>query len=99
MVAVMLHHLVADGAAQAHFVASWAELARGQPITAHPHLDRACMNARTPPCPSFEHLEYTIHQTAPSFSGAAGDELPPMTSRIFEFLPQVVYPAANVNIP
>jgi shikimate O-hydroxycinnamoyltransferase len=89
VVAVSLYHLVADGAGLAHFIASWAELARGEAITAPPHLDRACMSARTPPCPSFEHHEYTVHKQPPSYSGAAMEQPPPMTSRIFEFLAQV----------
>ncbi|KAG0619415.1 hypothetical protein M758_4G138100 [Ceratodon purpureus] len=88
VVVVMLHHVVADGAGLSHFVASWAELAREHPITAPPHLDRACMQARTPPCPSFDHPEYIVHQTIPSFSLSATAQPPPMTSRIFEFLPQ-----------
>lgn len=92
MLAVLLHHLVADGAAQSHFVASWAELTRGQEISAPPHLDRSRMQARMPPCPAFEHMEYIVHKQAPSFSSEAMAELarnmPPMTSRIFEFLPE-----------
>lgn len=88
MVAVSLYHLVADGAGLAHFIASWAELARGEAIAAPPHLDRACMSARTPPSPSFEHQEYTVHKQPPSYSGAAMGQPPPMTSRIFEFLAQ-----------
>lgn len=85
VVAVSLYHLVADGAGLAHFIASWAELARGEAIAAPPHLDRACMSARTPPCPSFEHQEYTVHKQPPSYM----EQPPPMTSRIFEFLAQV----------
>jgi hypothetical protein len=85
VVSVMMHHWLGDGAAKMHFASSWASLTRGKPITAPPHLDRACMQPRTPPRPSFEHREYIVHQTVPQFWSR---QPPPMTSRIFEFLPE-----------
>jgi shikimate O-hydroxycinnamoyltransferase len=92
VLAVLLHHLVADGAAQSQFVKAWAELARGEEISASPHLDRSRMQARTPPNPSFEHIEYVVHKQALSFSkkdmAKLASAMPPMTSRIFEFLPE-----------
>ena len=89
VMAVVLHHLVADGFGQAHFTKSWTELARGNPISAHPHLDRTCMQARFPPYSSFEHQEYIVHKSAPSgLFNTATKDLPPTSSRIFEFLPQ-----------
>lgn len=84
VLAVKLHHFVSDGAAQDYFVSSWAELARNGEISALPYLDRAVMKARTPPCPSFEHVEYIVHKEVPGgFSSTT--KPPPMTSKIFEF--------------
>ncbi|KAG0597913.1 hypothetical protein M758_12G030400 [Ceratodon purpureus] len=90
VVAVLLHHQVADGVAQDHFVASWSELARGEPITVHPLLDRKSMQTRSPPRPSLEHPEYIIHRIMPEAmpdlpSYDTTTDLPPITSRIFEF--------------
>lgn len=93
VLAVLLHHLVADGTAQSQFVKAWSEMARGEEISAYPHLDRSRMQARTPPNPSFVHNEYVVLNQAPSFSKEDMAKLilamPLMTSRIFEFLAEV----------
>lgn len=90
VLAVLLHHLVADGTAQSQFVKAWSEIARGEEISAYPHLDRSRMQARTPPNPSFVHIEYVVLNQAPSFSkedmARLAFAMPLMTSRIFEFL-------------
>ncbi|XP_017982106.1 PREDICTED: shikimate O-hydroxycinnamoyltransferase [Theobroma cacao] len=53
-----LQHTLADGPAGIHFINSWAESARGLPLSAEPHIDRSLLRAREPPTPTFHHVEY-----------------------------------------
>ncbi|EOY29511.1 Hydroxycinnamoyl-CoA shikimate/quinate hydroxycinnamoyl transferase, putative [Theobroma cacao] len=53
-----LQHTLADGPAGIHFINSWAESARGLPLSAEPHIDRSLLRARDPPTPTFHHVEY-----------------------------------------
>ncbi|KAK8515390.1 hypothetical protein V6N12_075433 [Hibiscus sabdariffa] len=51
-------HTLGDGPAGIHFVNSWAEIARGRPLSAEPFIERYLLRARDPPTPTFHHIEY-----------------------------------------
>ncbi|XWS72648.1 hypothetical protein CRYUN_Cryun02cG0058300 [Craigia yunnanensis] len=53
-----LQHTLGDGAAGIHFINSWAEMARGLPLSTEPFIDRSLLRARVPPTPTFHHVEY-----------------------------------------
>ncbi|KAE8732590.1 Shikimate O-hydroxycinnamoyltransferase [Hibiscus syriacus] len=53
-----LQHTLADGPASIHFINSWAEMARGLPLSVQPYIDRSLLQARVPPTPTFHHVEY-----------------------------------------
>ncbi|KAL3688545.1 hypothetical protein R1sor_014854 [Riccia sorocarpa] len=79
---IAMHHLVCDGKGVTDFMTTWADIASGKGISATPHLDRSLLQARDPPRPSFEHIEYsTLPPPAPS-------AFPTMVARLFEFSPE-----------
>ncbi|XWS72649.1 hypothetical protein CRYUN_Cryun02cG0058400 [Craigia yunnanensis] len=53
-----LQHTLGDGPAGIHFINSWAEMARGLPLSTEPFIDRSLLRARVPPTPTFHHVEY-----------------------------------------
>jgi omega-hydroxypalmitate O-feruloyl transferase len=53
-----MNHCLADGVAAAEFLRSWAETARGVPLSAPPFLDRTVLRARTSPTVAFPHEEF-----------------------------------------
>ncbi|KAH9806337.1 Shikimate O-hydroxycinnamoyltransferase [Citrus sinensis] len=55
---VGFHHTLADGTSTLHFIDTWADMARGFPMTSTPLIDRTIVRARVPPSPSFHHTEY-----------------------------------------
>ncbi|KAL2630651.1 hypothetical protein R1flu_015337 [Riccia fluitans] len=78
---VAMHHLVCDGKGVTDFVTTWANIASGKGISAPPHLDRSLLQARNPPRPSFDHIEYsTLPPPTPS-------AITTMVAKLFEFSP------------
>lgn len=53
-----MHHAIVDGKALTDFMLSWAEIAKGIPISLHPFLDRSILSPRKPPQIIFPHHEY-----------------------------------------
>lgn len=53
-----LHHIPVDGISAMQIINSWADVARGLPITITPFIDRTILRARDPPSPTFNHPEY-----------------------------------------
>ncbi|KAM0937923.1 putative omega-hydroxypalmitate O-feruloyl transferase [Dioscorea sansibarensis] len=53
------NHCLSDGVAVVEFLRSWAELARGVPLTIRPILDRSIQLPRSPPKIEFHHDEFT----------------------------------------
>ncbi|CAM0881438.1 unnamed protein product [Alopecurus aequalis] len=53
-----MNHCLADGVAAAEFLRSWAETARGVPLSDPPFLDRTVLRARTSPTVAFPHEEF-----------------------------------------
>lgn len=89
--------LPVDGAARTHFVMTWAKLSCGQPITAHPHLDRACIQAQASSTVTFQHEEYTSRVADTAIDGAATAAGEP-ACRVFEFLlDDIQAPKAQAN--
>ncbi|KAL6660648.1 hypothetical protein ACP70R_001683 [Stipagrostis hirtigluma subsp. patula] len=84
VLAVRLHHAMADGHGVAQFLGAVAELARGAPApTVPPVWRRELLEARDPPRPSFAHREYDE-------GGGAAITVPPdgMAYRYFFFGPR-----------
>ncbi|GAY48499.1 hypothetical protein CUMW_112110 [Citrus unshiu] len=52
------HHTPMDGTTAYHFMNSWAEMARGIPISVPPIFDRTILDVGVPTSPSFHHIEY-----------------------------------------
>lgn len=53
-----IHHTLADGLAGLHFVNTWSDVARGLSVAMPPFIDRTLLQARDPPTPTFDHVEY-----------------------------------------
>ncbi|KAJ8752679.1 hypothetical protein K2173_005568 [Erythroxylum novogranatense] len=53
-----MNHCMFDGIGAMEFVNSWAETARGLPLTVPPFLDRSLLKARNPPKIDFPHHEF-----------------------------------------
>ncbi|KAK1407115.1 hypothetical protein QVD17_38726 [Tagetes erecta] len=55
---VGMQHHAADGASGLHFINAWSDMARGLGLSLEPFIDRTLLQARDPPRPVFEHVEY-----------------------------------------
>ncbi|KAG6551074.1 hypothetical protein Mapa_007309 [Marchantia paleacea] len=68
------HHTVADGFSGCHFLESWAEVARGKPISVKPVHTRSLLSPRTPLDPSLVNQDgySTKSLTADSIAYNAG---------------------------
>ncbi|XP_071703347.1 shikimate O-hydroxycinnamoyltransferase-like [Rutidosis leptorrhynchoides] len=73
-VGIGLHHFVADGVAELHFIKSWSDMVRGVDLTLQPFIDRTVLRARDPPQPIFEHTEYRPCPYPPTKSSSLKDE-------------------------
>ncbi|KAJ0089790.1 hypothetical protein Patl1_14595 [Pistacia atlantica] len=49
---------VAGGPSGIHFINTWADVARGLPISIAPFIDPTILHAMTPPNRTFDHTEY-----------------------------------------
>ncbi|KAL8142756.1 hypothetical protein V2J09_015788 [Rumex salicifolius] len=78
-----MNHCMFDGIAAMEFVNSWAETARGLPLSTPPFLDRTLLRARDPPRIDFRHAEFDeiddVSGTSALYSGQ------PMQYRSFCF--------------
>ncbi|KAE8777547.1 Taxadien-5-alpha-ol O-acetyltransferase [Hordeum vulgare] len=75
-----MNHCLADGVAAAEFLRSWAEMARGVPLSSPPFLDRTMLRARTSPTVAFPHEEFAEMEDV---SGLAGLRDEPRLHRAF----------------
>ncbi|XP_020165075.1 fatty alcohol:caffeoyl-CoA acyltransferase-like [Aegilops tauschii subsp. strangulata] len=75
-----MNHCLADGVAAAEFLRSWAEMARGVPLSSPPFLDRTVLRARTSPTVAFPHEEFAEMEDV---SGLAGLREEPRVHRAF----------------
>ncbi|PWA39281.1 Chloramphenicol acetyltransferase-like domain-containing protein [Artemisia annua] len=53
-----LHHTLSDGLSSLHFINTWSDIARGLSVAIPPFIDRTLLQARDPPTPMFDHVEY-----------------------------------------
>ncbi|XP_071729629.1 shikimate O-hydroxycinnamoyltransferase-like [Rutidosis leptorrhynchoides] len=53
-----LHHTLSDGLSSLHFINTWSDVARGLSVAIPPFIDRSLLQARNPPTPMFDHVEY-----------------------------------------
>ncbi|KAK1294468.1 Omega-hydroxypalmitate O-feruloyl transferase [Acorus calamus] len=80
-----MNHCMFDGVGAMEFVNSWAECARGDPLSVPPSLDRTILKARDPPRIDNPHLEFAeIPDVSDTASLHASD---PIVYRSFFFDP------------
>ncbi|KAI3457667.1 hypothetical protein Pfo_014330 [Paulownia fortunei] len=56
---VRFNHVLMDGQGLTDFVTSWCQVAKGLPLSTHPHLDRSILSPRQPPKFDIPHPEYS----------------------------------------
>ncbi|KAL6622964.1 hypothetical protein ACP70R_032843 [Stipagrostis hirtigluma subsp. patula] len=78
-----MNHCLADGQSAAEFLQSWAETARGAPLSTPPHLDRTVQRARPAPAIGFPHDEFAEIEDVSGLAGVFGGE--PCVYRSFTF--------------
>ncbi|KAL6009587.1 hypothetical protein ACLOJK_000015 [Asimina triloba] len=56
---IAINHCMTDGISAMEFINSWAEIARGLPLSSvHPFIDRSILKCREPPKIEFPHREF-----------------------------------------
>eukprot|EP01018_Ginkgo_biloba_P017092 Gb_24880 [translate_table: standard] len=70
-----MNHCMFDGLAAMEFVNSWAETARGLPLSVPPFMDRSLLKARSPPKVEFPHLEFAEIEDVSNSSELYEEEL------------------------
>lgn len=68
-----VHHTLSDGVSSLHFINTWSDIARGLSIAIPPFIDRTLLQARDPPTPTFDHIEY---HPPPSMNAAKSQSSP-----------------------
>ncbi|XAR58303.1 Omega-hydroxypalmitate O-feruloyl transferase [Bertholletia excelsa] len=63
-----MNHCMFDGVGAMEFVNSWAETARGLPLSVPPVLDRSPLRARNPPEVEYQHHEFAEIQDLSTFN-------------------------------
>ncbi|KAJ0090913.1 hypothetical protein Patl1_14216 [Pistacia atlantica] len=58
-----ISHAVVDGPSALHFISEWARIARGEPLSMAPFLDRRVMRAGEPPHEEFNHPPLLLGQS------------------------------------
>ncbi|RCV43451.1 hypothetical protein SETIT_9G295200v2 [Setaria italica] len=71
-----MNHCLADGQSAAEFLRSWAEVARGVPLSTSPFLDRSLQSARPVPTISFPHDEFAEIDDVSGLAGVFGGDVP-----------------------
>ncbi|KAM7511667.1 hypothetical protein LguiB_010542 [Lonicera macranthoides] len=74
---VGVHHTLSDGVSSLHFINTWSDTARSLSIAVPPFIDRTLLRARTPPTPTFDHVEY---HPPPSMNTAPAQSSPKAVS-------------------
>ncbi|CAI0457821.1 unnamed protein product [Linum tenue] len=91
---ISFNHVLADGQAAAEFIVSWAETARGLPISVPPFLDRTILKARTPPKIEFHHSEFDpIEDKSSAVNDFSNEEI--MVYKYLKFTPQMIQTAKS----
>ncbi|KAF7819390.1 Omega-hydroxypalmitate O-feruloyl transferase [Senna tora] len=80
-----MNHCMFDGIGAMEFVNSWGEVARGQPLSIPPFLDRSILKARNPPKIEHLHQEFADIEDKSGTHGLYEDE---MVYRSFCFDPE-----------
>ncbi|KAH9329394.1 hypothetical protein KI387_001502 [Taxus chinensis] len=83
-----MNHCMFDGIAAMEFVNSWAETARGLPLSVPPYMDRSLLKARDPPQIDFPHVEFTQLEEVEKAAEAAAEEEEELVYRSFCFGPE-----------
>ncbi|XP_071742180.1 shikimate O-hydroxycinnamoyltransferase-like [Rutidosis leptorrhynchoides] len=53
-----VHHTLSDGLSSLHFINTWSDMARGLCVAVPPFFERTLLQARDPPNPTHDHVEY-----------------------------------------
>jgi omega-hydroxypalmitate O-feruloyl transferase len=80
-----MNHCLADGQSAAEFLRSWAEVARGLPLSTSPFLDRTLQSARPVPTIVFPHDEFAEIEDVSGLAGMFGGDDDPFVYRSFTF--------------
>lgn len=70
-----VNHCMFDGIGAMEFVNSWGEVARGQPLSISPYLDRTILKARNPPKIEHQHQEFADIQDKSGTNNLNEDEM------------------------
>ncbi|MCH96627.1 omega-hydroxypalmitate O-feruloyl transferase-like, partial [Trifolium medium] len=70
-----MNHCMFDGIGAMEFVNSWGELARGQPLSIPPILDRTILKARNPPKIEHLHQEFADIEDKSNTNSLYDDEM------------------------
>ncbi|GLJ44990.1 hypothetical protein SUGI_0947100 [Cryptomeria japonica] len=81
-----MNHCMFDGIGAMEFVNSWAETARGLPLSVPPYMDRSLLKARSPTKVDFPHMEFS--QLTEILNSNGGYETEEMKYRSFCFSPE-----------
>ncbi|CAI0394609.1 unnamed protein product [Linum tenue] len=88
-----IHHALADGESSLSFINTWADMARGLPVTATSFWDRTILRARRPATPKFNHIEYDPH---PTMMIAKNNPPKPATVAILKITPEQLNTLKNM---
>ncbi|CAI0459394.1 unnamed protein product [Linum tenue] len=80
-----ISHCLTDGFTATEVVNSWAEIARGLPISVLPSLDKSSLLPRNPPKVEFPHPEFTNIENKSSSSNSNDFSKENMVCRVFHF--------------
>lgn len=85
---VGISHSLADGPSGMNFINSWAEIARGKPVSAVPFLDRTLLKSRMPPRTKYPYDDFVeITDTSDMEQLYQKD---PMVYKLFSFDPEKI---------
>ncbi|CAI0458383.1 unnamed protein product [Linum tenue] len=90
---ISFNHVLVDGQAAVEFIVSWAETARGLPISVPPFLDRTILRARTPPKIEFHHPEFIPIEDKSSSPAINNDK--DTICKYIKFTPQIIQTAKS----
>ncbi|CAI0394605.1 unnamed protein product [Linum tenue] len=83
-----IHHTIADGESSLSFINTWADMARGLPLTATLFWDRTILRAQQPATPKFHHTEYDPHPTMMIANNSEQRAPKPATVGILKITPE-----------
>ncbi|CAI0552808.1 unnamed protein product [Linum tenue] len=87
---ISFNHVLVDGQAAVEFIVSWAETARGLPLSVPPFINRTILEARIPPKIEFLHPEFIPIEDKSTINNK--DDT---VSKYIKFTPQMIQTAKS----